>query len=261
MLRVFFEKSEDDTTIYFKDKKIWACGKEYQEYQGKYPVIYVIFKDVKYEDWESAYDLCYKILRNEIERHNELLVSDRVVSFGVNEEATRTQYIIMQIYNMAKEMGAFVLHHNMHLFRADGKLLISIDGKTDFEEFYPSTHILKNEKEESQEDIARKERSIAILEEKNIPYVKHLRASVPESDCKIPDKAEIVHRLICIFSTCVRSEVYTCGRYENPSEKAKEQYDLLNEQYNIKEWLSPEEKELLVGVYGVTQWDDVKTHT
>ena len=27
------------------------------------------------------------------------------VSFGVNEEATRTQYIIMQIYNMAKEMG------------------------------------------------------------------------------------------------------------------------------------------------------------
>ena len=171
------------------------------------------------------------------------------VSFGVNEEATRTQYIIMQIYNMAKEMEAFVLHPNMHLFRADGKLLISIDGKTDFEEFYPSTHILKNEKEESQEDIARKERSIAILEEKNIPYVKHLRASVPESDCKIPNKAEIVHRLICIFSTCVRSEVYTCGRYENPSEKAKEQYDLLNEQYNIKEWLSPEEKEFIDDPY------------
>ncbi|MBQ3543831.1 MAG: hypothetical protein IJA34_02405 [Lachnospiraceae bacterium] len=78
---MFFEKSEDDTTIYFKDKKIWAYGKEYQEYQGKYPVIYVIFKDVKYEDWESAYDLCYKILRNEIERHNELLVSDRVSSY------------------------------------------------------------------------------------------------------------------------------------------------------------------------------------
>ena len=27
MLRVFFEKSEEDTSAYFKNKKIWACGK------------------------------------------------------------------------------------------------------------------------------------------------------------------------------------------------------------------------------------------
>ena len=78
MLRVFFEKTEEDTSVFFKDKKIWACGREYQEYQGKYPVIYVTFKDVKCEDWESAYDLIYKIIRNEIERHSELLTSDRI---------------------------------------------------------------------------------------------------------------------------------------------------------------------------------------
>ena len=30
MLRVFFERSEEDTSVYFRDKKIWACGKEYQ---------------------------------------------------------------------------------------------------------------------------------------------------------------------------------------------------------------------------------------
>lgn len=60
MLRVFFERSEEDTSVYFKDKKIWACGKEYQDYQGKYPVIYVTFKDVKCEDWETTYDLIYK---------------------------------------------------------------------------------------------------------------------------------------------------------------------------------------------------------
>lgn len=81
MLRVFFEKSEKDNSIYFRDKKIWECGKEYQEYQGKYPVIYVTFKDVKCEDWETAYDLIYKILRNEFERHSELLVSDKVSSY------------------------------------------------------------------------------------------------------------------------------------------------------------------------------------
>lgn len=78
MMRVFFERTEEDTSVYFRDKKIWACGKEYQEYQGKYPVIYVTFKDVKCENWDTAYDLIYKILRNEFERHNELLDSDKI---------------------------------------------------------------------------------------------------------------------------------------------------------------------------------------
>ena len=78
MLRVFFERTNEDTSVYFRDKEIWACGKEYQGYQGKYPVIYVTFKDVKCEDWETAYDLIYKILRNEFERHNELLESEKI---------------------------------------------------------------------------------------------------------------------------------------------------------------------------------------
>lgn len=78
MLRVFFEKTDQDTAEYFRDRKIWSCGKEYQEYQGKYPVIYVTFKDVKSETWEGAYDLIFKILRNEVERHSELLDSDKI---------------------------------------------------------------------------------------------------------------------------------------------------------------------------------------
>lgn len=81
MLRVFFEKTEQDTSVYFRDKKIWECGKEYREYQGKYPVIYVTFKDVKCETWENAYDLLSKILKNEVERHRELLASDKISSY------------------------------------------------------------------------------------------------------------------------------------------------------------------------------------
>ena len=78
MLRTFFEISDEDTSIYFRNKKIWACGAEYQAYQGKYPVIYVTFKDVKCETWESTYDFISKILRNEFER---LLESSRLSSF------------------------------------------------------------------------------------------------------------------------------------------------------------------------------------
>ena len=49
MLRVFFEISDEDTSVYFVDKAIWKCGEEYRRHQGKYPVIFLTFKDVKSE--------------------------------------------------------------------------------------------------------------------------------------------------------------------------------------------------------------------
>lgn len=81
MLRVYFERREEDTSVYFRDKKIWQCGPEYQAYQGRFPVIYVTFKDVKSDTWERAYDMICKLLQNEFERHGELLDSDKISSF------------------------------------------------------------------------------------------------------------------------------------------------------------------------------------
>ena len=75
MLRTFFEKTAEDTSVYFKDKKIWKCGKNYRDYQGKYPVIFITFKDVKRDTWEETYTHISKIVREEFERHRELLDS------------------------------------------------------------------------------------------------------------------------------------------------------------------------------------------
>lgn len=78
MLRTFFEKTDEDTSIYFQNKKIWFCGEKYRNHQGKYPVIFVTFKDVKCDTWNATYDLLSKILRNEFERHSELLKSAQI---------------------------------------------------------------------------------------------------------------------------------------------------------------------------------------
>ena len=43
MIRAFYE---DDKSL-FQDKKIWAAGEEYRAEQGKHPVIFLSFKDVK----------------------------------------------------------------------------------------------------------------------------------------------------------------------------------------------------------------------
>lgn len=75
MLRTFFEKTNVDTSLYFKDKKIWQCGKKYRDYQGKYPVIFVSFKDVKFNTWAETFAAIKDIFANETHRHIELQAS------------------------------------------------------------------------------------------------------------------------------------------------------------------------------------------
>ena len=77
MLRVFFEISEQDTSVYFRDKKIWNCGDRYRRHQGTYPVIFVTFKDIKMETWEETYAAMEEIIRLEYKRHSELAESER----------------------------------------------------------------------------------------------------------------------------------------------------------------------------------------
>lgn len=72
MLRTFFEKTDEDTSIYFRDKKIWFCGDLYRDHQGKYPVIFLSFKDVKCLSWEETYQMLKKLIAMEFLRHTEL---------------------------------------------------------------------------------------------------------------------------------------------------------------------------------------------
>ena len=81
MLRVFFEISEEDTSKYFIDKNIWKCGAEYQKHQGKYPVIFLTFKDVKFDTWEATIDKIRGLLQDEYGRHQELLNSSRLSQY------------------------------------------------------------------------------------------------------------------------------------------------------------------------------------
>lgn len=81
MLRAFFEISDEDTSIYFKDKAIWKCGEDYTKHQGKYPVIFLTFKDVKFHSWESTLDKIRGLLQAEFGRHLELRESKKVAEY------------------------------------------------------------------------------------------------------------------------------------------------------------------------------------
>lgn len=81
MLKTFFEISDTDTSKYFKGRHIWNCGREYHLEQGRYPVIFVSFKDIKFPSWEQTYTAIREIIANEYMRHDVLLTSERCNEF------------------------------------------------------------------------------------------------------------------------------------------------------------------------------------
>ena len=101
MLRTFFEKTDEDTSIYFKNKKIWQQGEAYTREQGKYPVIYLSLKDIKSSEWETAFGLLKLVIASEFSRHRELDDSTKIAeedsSFYkkiVNGTAAKEDYML-----------------------------------------------------------------------------------------------------------------------------------------------------------------------
>ncbi len=165
------------------------------------------------------------------------------IRFDINRDTDRTNKIIDSIYHLAEKLYGFVLYPNMYLFHWSSTLLISIDGKTEMEEFYPVAdgRMLDEEIPETETDIARKNCSMEICRRKEIYVPEHLRNYVTEGNCRIPEKAEILRRAICIFATGVCSEIFR----EGGSRDTKQFMDILNaleEQYSFRASLSPLEQ-------------------
>ncbi|MDQ2086580.1 AAA family ATPase [Herbivorax sp. ANBcel31] len=68
MIKYFFEKSKEDNMNLFDNLYIYKCGEQYKREQGKYPVIYLTFKDVKELDWESTFIKLKRVISEEYRR-------------------------------------------------------------------------------------------------------------------------------------------------------------------------------------------------
>ena len=109
MIRTYFEKTNADTSEYFSDKMIWSMGDAYKGYQGKYPVIFLSFKDAHQTNWNNMYkSLCFT-LKEEFLRHIEILSSDALNDYdkkyftGImedNAEATDYQFALGKLSSM-----------------------------------------------------------------------------------------------------------------------------------------------------------------
>jgi len=76
MLRYFFEINQPENEKLFTQLKIWQTENEIKEKRGKYPVIFLSFKDAKDDNWND----CLELIKDEIielyTTHNYLLESN-----------------------------------------------------------------------------------------------------------------------------------------------------------------------------------------
>ena len=109
MLRTFFEKTDEDTSAYFKDKKIWSCGKKYRDYQGKYPVIFITLKDVKQDSWPETQNRIAELIVMEYKRHYELADSSKIQDRDYYHQMVGETYPASQL-----ESSLFMLSKMLH---------------------------------------------------------------------------------------------------------------------------------------------------
>jgi len=64
MIRAFYE----DEVSLFRDKKIWSAGAKYRKEQGKHPVIFLSFKDIKQTTAEEAFTRLAAVIGGEVAR-------------------------------------------------------------------------------------------------------------------------------------------------------------------------------------------------
>jgi hypothetical protein len=91
MLKYYFEKSEKDYSYLFKELLIWK-EEEYQKHQGRYPVIFLTFKDVNSSNFELCYEHLKEVIAHEYKRHDYLLKSDSI------DEIEKNIYINIMSY-------------------------------------------------------------------------------------------------------------------------------------------------------------------
>ena len=123
MLRVFFEKTPEDTSIYFKDKYIWQCGDYYTKHQGQYPVIFLSFKDIKCSSWQETFQKISKLISLEFMRHNELESSSVLSSY---EKEQYHRFASEDINEVDCQMGLQLLSLLLHK-HYDKECVIIID--------------------------------------------------------------------------------------------------------------------------------------
>lgn len=122
MIKYFLEKTECDNGYLFNSLKI-QNENEIMELQGKYPVIYVTFKDEKYSNWSDCYS-SLKILLSDLFRQHGYLLHSNIID---DQEKAQFRLILNGQGDLAVNCNSLKLLSRLLSVHHDKKVIILID--------------------------------------------------------------------------------------------------------------------------------------
>lgn len=168
------------------------------------------------------------------------------ITFGLDDNEERTNFIYGSFYEIAEQVRGFLLYPDMEIYTGQGKLLFSIDGRSELETFSPIANadlLEAGRPEPAVADQARAQRSIEVLKKSGIPFIEHLRSEILESEVVMKSRKEMAERAAALFTVSIYSEVMLSE--DGSREKALFYVDKMDELYGAKAWLTPKERAYL----------------
>ena len=114
MLQYFFNKNEPENQKLFTNLKIWQTKDDIKRHCGKYPVIYLTFKDAKAETWDKALNHIKLEIVRAYKQHYYLLENDILYDFEkkkfikiLEETANETDF-----ENSLKQLSEFLQRYH-----------------------------------------------------------------------------------------------------------------------------------------------------
>ena len=111
MIRAFYEpdvvidNKKVKTKKFFTDKKIWAAGAKYRAEQGKRPVIFLSFKDVKWPTWMEAQERIAKLVSYEVGRFKDVVLSEKWGTEEKRQSLSSTMRMKSSLDGLAESLG------------------------------------------------------------------------------------------------------------------------------------------------------------
>lgn len=181
-------------------------------------------------------------LKENVLRQIRVFNSVTGITFEIDENEDRTNYIINCLFAIANDVNGFLLYPSMQIYTKEGKLLFSIEGESQLTEFIPigNADLLdSNRPKETEADTERRLRSIAQLKKKSIPYMEQLSCEALESEVHLKSREEMVKRAAALFAVAVYSEVILSE--DSDREKALFYFNKMDDLYGVKTYLTEKE--------------------
>lgn len=169
------------------------------------------------------------------------------IAFEDTQDKQRLEHILASILLSAWKVNGVILLANMDLLDGKGNILLSHDGRSDYNEFTPnkfSKNIFNSDFKPSPEDETRYEKSNKLLEEKSILIPENTSDFIiKKAECEIRPIDEVAKRIFALLEICIYSE---CMLYDKlGKETAFKRLGDLNDKYKSTHYTTKRELEYL----------------